>query len=395
VSAVPLSSLEIASGLPLGAGTAAPARVCRERAAGAGLLRRALEDELLEHLARGPCVVAFSGGRDSSVLLAIADHVARREGLARPVAVSVVAHGAPASREDEAQAAVIAHLRLPEHERIDVGRGELDSLGERSLARLRHHGLLYASNQGISATVLERSRGATVIDGVGGDELLGGWHARAAMQVLTRRHRPAAADARAIASALLPRPLRRARLATRPGLAQHVPGWLTDRARAQIAALLAAEVADEPRAWDTRIRWKARRRFIELNSDATARLAAQAGATAARPFLAERVIDALARAGGRGGLGSRPQIIRALAADLLPEAIVNRRAKATFDEVFWTQTSQAAAERVLASGRTAAAEHVDLERLAAVWRSPRPPGVSQLLLQASILEAEQQRQISP
>ena len=37
------------------------------------------------------------------------------------------------------------------------------------------------------------------------------------------------------------------------------------------------------RAWDTRIRWKARRRFIELNSDATGRLAAQAGVIAARP----------------------------------------------------------------------------------------------------------------
>jgi hypothetical protein len=168
-----------------------------------------------------------------------------------------------------------------------------------------------------------------------------------------------------------------------------VPAWLTESARAQAAALLAAEVADEPRTWDARIRWKAQRRFIELNSDATARLAAQAGAIAARPFLAARVVNALARAGGVGGLGSRAQIIRALAADLLPEAIIGRGDKATFNEVFWTETSHAAAERVLASGRTAAAEHVDLERLAAVWRSPQPPGVSQLLLQASVLAAEQ------
>ena len=47
--------------------------------------RPTLERILLGALQRAPCVVAFSGGRDSSALLAEATRVARVHGLEDPV----------------------------------------------------------------------------------------------------------------------------------------------------------------------------------------------------------------------------------------------------------------------------------------------------------------------
>jgi asparagine synthase (glutamine-hydrolysing) len=43
-------------------------------------VRAALEAVMVRALHRPPCVVSFSGGRDSSAVLALATHVARREG---------------------------------------------------------------------------------------------------------------------------------------------------------------------------------------------------------------------------------------------------------------------------------------------------------------------------
>src|SRR4051794_5827995 len=45
----------------------------------------ALESALLPALRRAPCLIAFSGGVDSSVLLALAARLARREGLPDPI----------------------------------------------------------------------------------------------------------------------------------------------------------------------------------------------------------------------------------------------------------------------------------------------------------------------
>src|SRR4051794_22650674 len=59
----------------------------------------ALERGLLRALRRPPCVVSFSGGRDSSAVLALAVDVARRHGLPEPVPVAMRFAGAPAADE--------------------------------------------------------------------------------------------------------------------------------------------------------------------------------------------------------------------------------------------------------------------------------------------------------
>jgi asparagine synthase (glutamine-hydrolysing) len=66
----------------------------------------ALRAALRPALERAPCVIGFSGGRDSSLLLALAVHEARRHGLALPIAVTLEFDGED-SREREWQELVL------------------------------------------------------------------------------------------------------------------------------------------------------------------------------------------------------------------------------------------------------------------------------------------------
>ena len=63
--------------------------------------RVALEAAVLGALRRPPCGVAFSGGRDSSLVLAVATHVARREGLPDPIPVTRRFPDKPEAEESE------------------------------------------------------------------------------------------------------------------------------------------------------------------------------------------------------------------------------------------------------------------------------------------------------
>ena len=72
-----LTPLEVATGAPLGADPAAPS-LPMPRPGGPVA---ALEHSVLGALLRPPCVVSFSGGRDSSAALAVATRVARQQGI--------------------------------------------------------------------------------------------------------------------------------------------------------------------------------------------------------------------------------------------------------------------------------------------------------------------------
>src|SRR5262245_65085870 len=86
-----LAPLEIATGLVLGV---EPRReVVAPRLDAAEPPLPAFERAVLPALRRGPCLVSFSGGRDSSAVLAVATGIARREGLPLPVPVKNVFPG--------------------------------------------------------------------------------------------------------------------------------------------------------------------------------------------------------------------------------------------------------------------------------------------------------------
>lgn len=81
-----LTPLEIATGVVLGSDEAAP----QLPAIPSDLdPLAAFEDVVRGALRRPPCVVTFSGGRDSSAVLAVAARIARDERLPAPVAVTL------------------------------------------------------------------------------------------------------------------------------------------------------------------------------------------------------------------------------------------------------------------------------------------------------------------
>ena len=160
-----LTPLEIASGLPFGA----PERIVPLPRPGVGA-REALEAAMLPALRRSPCLVSFSGGRDSSTVLAAATALARREGLPDPVPATLRAPGAARADETEWQERVVAHVGIADWERIEV-HDELDALGPYATRVLRRHGLLWPFNIHFHLPLLDRARGGSLLTGVGGDEL--------------------------------------------------------------------------------------------------------------------------------------------------------------------------------------------------------------------------------
>jgi asparagine synthase (glutamine-hydrolysing) len=328
-----LDDLEIASGIVLGLEPSA------DRVDGAGeagpvagrTARAALEEVVADHLAAGPVAVSFSGGRDSSAVLALAAHVARREALPLPVPVTFRFPGVASTEESEWQVAVMEHLDLTEWVRLDLDE-ELDLLGEMATTSLRRHGLLWPPNTYFHVPLFRAVRGATLLTGLDGDGLFGTWRWRHAQSVLHRRVRAGWRDVPRIGFALAPEAIRRVALQRR-GI--YVPEWLTAGGGRRFASRTLAFLASEPRRWDRRVRWHAGARALHLATTNLALVADDAGARVAHPLLDPRVVSALATEGGAAGLGERTDIMRHLFGDLLPEAVLARETKAVFGAAVW------------------------------------------------------------
>ena len=105
----------------------------------------ALESAVLRVLQRPPCAVSFSGGRDSSAVLALATHLARREGLPLPIPATNRFPAVESSNETEWQERVVTHLGLDEWVRLEHD-DELDCVGSIAQETLGRHGLLWPFN---------------------------------------------------------------------------------------------------------------------------------------------------------------------------------------------------------------------------------------------------------
>jgi asparagine synthase (glutamine-hydrolysing) len=341
---------------------------------------RALELVVLDALRRPPCLVSFSGGRDSSAVLAVATRVARREGLELPVPSTFRYPQAPGSEESEWQEMVVRSLGLTEWDRREIGT-EIDLLGPVARRVLRRHGVLYHANTHIQALRFEGAAGATLISGNGGDHVLGGWPWGRLWAVLGARCRPRPGDARLVARALAPRTVR----ARRAG--RHAPTseleWLRAGARAALAEAWAAARASEPLRWDEHVVSVARRRDLWLLTEPVAAIAREAGVDARNPLLDHRFLGALAVHGGRAGFASRTAAMEALFADVLPAPVVARRSKAHFAAALWGPDARAFAERW--NGEGIPDELVDAEALRREWDRPTPRFESAMLLQAAWL----------
>ncbi|CAN5751403.1 hypothetical protein BH20ACT1_BH20ACT1_12660 [soil metagenome] len=303
MTGVAATALELASGKPFGehSGTPLP-YVGREIGA-----RGALEDAIRPWLTERPCLTGFSGGRDSSAILAVATKLARREGLPAPVPVTIRYPGVVDADESKWQELVIRHLGVEDWVRIDVD-DELDYLGPLATRLLRRHGVLWPPYFHYEHVLLERAAGGVLLSGHDGDGVFGSFPWAGLRGLRRRERRPRRSDLLPLARAVAPARLRgwEARL-------RHLPlPWLQPDARSMVETGIALEQAGQPRRWDHWLSWLARRRSLALGLSTIDLLARDCGAQAAHPFLDPRFLAALAREGGPVGWGERTEMMQGM-----------------------------------------------------------------------------------
>ena len=373
-----LTPLEVVSGFPIG------------EAPGLPLLSRpldrapvtALERSVMSALQRNPCVVSFSGGRDSSAILAVAARTARHEGLAPPIPVTLRFRNAPESDEADWQERVVRHLDLKEWVRLDLD-DELDLVGPVAATILLRHGLLWPPNTHFHQPIVEVARGGAVLTGIDGDGLLHSWRWLRTLSVVTGRLAPEPRDVIRLLLALSPPAMRRTaqRMRREPPLP-----WLRPATMACLRKAVLADAAAEPVRWDARVRWYARRRSLRMVLHGFDRLANDHDVLAVHPFADPAFLAALARCGGWSGLGDRTAIMRLLFAEVLPDDVLCRRTKARLDVPFWNRYTQEFLRTW--SGDGVDADLVDPGKLLTEWSRPVPHAYTSTLLQSAWLSQE-------
>jgi hypothetical protein len=377
-----LTELELASGMVLGEDADAP--LLPEVDASLDPLE-ALRQAIIPFLDQPPCLVAFSGGRDSSALLAVAAETARREGLELPIPITQRYPQAPATDESEWQEIVVRHVCLPDWHRQIVG-DELDFVGPVAAEVLLRHGVLWPPNVHGALPMLRKARGGSLLTGFDGDSVFRTWRWARAASVLALREKPSPRDLLRVTLAVAPPSARVWRLRRQDPA--DLP-WLRPEALEVVRRMYFAEVGAEPFRWDRRLHWLAHRRYLAVATHSQDLLAETAEATIGRPFLNGRYLASLARAGGALGFGDLARLMRTHFGSVLPNGIIARTDKADFDEVFWGRYSREFIANW--SGGPVPIEFVDERGLLETWRQTRPRAGSSGILQALWLAMQNSR----
>lgn len=309
-------------------------------------------------------------------MLAVASELARREGLPAPIPVTHRFPSAARTHESEWQEQVVRHLGLEEWLRIEAG-DDLGGVGPIATDVLRRHGLLWPCNAYFHAPLFEAAAGGSLLTGVGGDEAFSRSSWERALKVLGGRARPRPRDVFRVGFAISPTPVKRALIRRR--LPELFP-WLRPDVRRAVVGAIVADAAGEPLRWRSRHRALLASAAMETALTSLAVLAADHGVQVAHPFADARFLGALAAQPRSHRYLSRSAATGALVGDLLPPALITRSTKARFEEVLWTEESRALAARWDGAGVDPAV--VDLDRLAAEWRSPAPAPHTITLLQS-------------
>jgi asparagine synthase (glutamine-hydrolysing) len=333
---------------------------------GSGSAIAAFEETIRRALERPPAVVAFSGGRDSSAVLAVATDVARREGHPEPVPATLRFPTSAESDESEWQERVVRHLRLSDWVRIEIV-DELDCVGPYAQRALGDHGLLWPPNAHVLVPLLEQAADGSLLSGDGGDVVFepSPWR-RHVFDLLAGRIRPRPRDVLPISLAFGPARLRQRRFLRRYADSVRVP-WLRPDAREQLLDRWSVEAAAEPLTLNARIPWMHGLRPVQVALQSFGVLAAASRAQLAHPFHEPGFVASLARAARSFRYADRTEAMRRLFAHVLPEDVCARSTKGGFRDVFWNCHARDFAARWRGEG--ADPELVDLDVLAAIWRS--------------------------
>lgn len=342
--------------------------------------RQALDNAIRPALENGPCFVTFSGGRDSSGVLAAAVALARRERLPLPIPVTRVYPDLPDTDESTWQRLVVDHLGLRDWVRLEFRSGESDFLGDAARASLRRHGVLYPAPLHSHGVMFKSLQPGSLLTGEGGDAVLG--TRRGTALALVRRRRISREVALATLDSLLPRPVQRLR--TRALLTNaHQARWLKPEALAEHARRASADSAAEPLLYPASTWFITRMRSFSTIRHNHAAIAAGYGLRASDPLLDHGFLASLAHAGGRLGYPSRTVAMRSLFSDVLPREVLIRSTKASFSMAHASDRTRDFARTWDGSGVDSTL--VDSERLRQVWLSDQPTMTSGLLLQSAWL----------
>ncbi|HWV75979.1 MAG TPA: asparagine synthase-related protein [Isoptericola sp.] len=325
-----------------------------------------------------PVAVTFSGGRDSSAVLAVATAVAREDGTPDPVPVTFRYPGVAEADESAWQESVVRHLGLSTWRRIDVG-GENDLLGDAARESLVRRGLLFPATMHVKDAMLSELRGHVVLTGEGGDEVFGDRRSRALLRVTRGRGR-AGTPRRAALGSLLPG--RRWRERTAAARSTAALTWLGRETTARLADEIARDAAAEPLSYARGLRWLRRRRASRIFLDTFGQVAAEHDVALAHPLLDDDFLGALGAA-HPWGFPDRTAGMRAVFGTLLPDAVCARSDKASFNRAYLGSATRDFARRWGGDGVDAAL--VDVDGLRAAWLSGFPPGPTSLLLQQAWL----------
>jgi len=345
--------------------------------------RDTIEQLLLPALERPPCWVAFSGGRDSSAILAAATRIARDHGLEDPVPLTLRFALHPRTSETDWQELVIRHLGLAQWEIVQI-TSELEAVGPVAAPALRRHGLYWPPNAHTLARLFQAARGSALITGNGGDEIFTPRTVKRPSLGEFARARPRRKALKYGVYTLLPRPLR-IRVWTRRTL--KLP-WLRPPALREVRRLYAARFRGGGKSWRHAAEGLLASRYLELTLATFQAMARDSDVLLVQPFYDPRFLGGVADVAPIHGFPSRAVAMRELFGDLLPQRSIERSTKASFTEVFYGPISRAFAESWDGTGLDTTL--VDPASLRREWSKPRPDFRSLSPLQAAWLASESQ-----
>ena len=371
-----LTPLEVASHRVLGE---APSRLIDREEEPVEVLKAAI----IEGAGDRPCYVSFSGGRDSSVVLAAATAALREAGLPDPVPITLRFKDIEATQESDWQQRVIDHLGLAQWEVVDI-TDELDVVGPYASRCLNQLGLLYPSNAYIHLPLFERVDDAVLMTGVDGDGLFGAWRWQRQSRIRKGLVKMRLKDVTGLAHSAIPGRVR--------SVIGHVDdpvdvAWLRQPARSDLTKVWIREVSMEPSRWDERVEWWSRRRYLPVALRSLDLVASLTGTRVVHPLVEGSFLGAVARRGGRVGLGGRTDALVALFGNLLPADVLTRTTKAVFSKVIWGENSRRL--RTEWDGRGVDPDLIDIDALKREWAKDVPTFGSALLFQQVWLETLQ------
>jgi hypothetical protein len=339
----------------------------------------ALESAIMPALLRPPCLVSFSGGLDSSLMLGVALNLARREGFAEPIPATYRVLGATLGDEAEWQDSVARELGVSDRIVLTF-TNELDVVGPFAIDVLRRHGVLFPFNAHGHLPLIREARGGSILTGAGGDELFSLPSRARAVWVMKGRASLRRRDPLQVAFAGLPAPLRT------PFIRRRFPAsfqWLTASANDRFKREWAAAAARQPARWDTSRRWLLRRRYLRILQETLALLGGDEGTALHNPYLDPAVVESVARAGGPLGWRTRNDAIGAIFDSLVPASVAGRTSKASGNEMFFSEHSRAFVARW--DGQGINPDMVDAARLRQEWASTNPDPHTLSLIQTTWL----------